>query len=300
MNLSPTLLIMAAGMGSRYGGLKQMDSFGPNGETILEYSIFDAQRAGFNRVVFVIRKDFEQAFRDFIVPKIEGKIDYDFVFQDKDVSEYGFQFPERQKPWGTAHAILAAKNAVHAPFCVINADDFYGSNSFEVMADFLRNRADAEHFNLVGFKLKNTLSEFGHVSRGVCRFDVQGDLSGFAERTKIYRQANQIVYEENGETFPLADDTLVSMNFWGFTPEVFGFIEKRFKLFLAQQAPGSTAEFFIALFVQALLDEQLARFDVIPTQSDWFGVTYPEDKPWVQEQINKLIAQGVYPHQLWG
>lgn len=299
-NLPPTLLIMAAGIGSRYGGLKQMDGFGPNGETILEYSIFDAIRAGFKKVVFVIRKDFEIAFRDFIVPKLRGKIEVEFVFQEKDVTSYGFNFPNREKPWGTAHAILSAKNAVHTPFCVINADDFYGKNTFEVMADFLMHRADATHFNLVGFQLKNTLSDFGHVSRGVCQFDSVGHLTGFTERTKIYRQNGSIVYAENEKTEVLADDTLVSMNFWGFTPEVFDFIETRFKIFLSQQSPESKAEYYIALFVQALIDEKLAHFEVIPTQSDWFGVTYPEDKPWVQEQINRLIETGMYPAKLWG
>lgn len=291
---------MAAGMGSRYGGLKQMDGFGPNSETILEYSIFDAIRAGFKRVVFVIRKDFEKAFYDFIVPKLKGKIEVDFVFQEMDVSRYGFQFPNREKPWGTAHAILTANEAVHTPFCVINADDFYGKNTFEVMADFLLHRASPTCFNSVGFQLKNTLSDFGHVSRGVCEFDANGNLSGFTERTKIYRQNDNIVYEENGKTHVLADNTLVSMNFWGFTPEVFPFIEARFKTFLGQQSPESKAEFFIAMFVQALIDEKLAHFEVIPTHSDWFGVTYPEDKPWVQEQINRLIGTGRYPERLWG
>lgn len=290
---------MAAGMGSRYGGLKQMDGFGPNGETILEYSIYDAIRAGFGKVVFVIREDFETAFKEFIIPKISGKIDFEFVFQSKDVSHYGFSFPDRQKPWGTAHAILAAKDAVHTPFCVINADDFYGRNTFEVMADFLTTKANAKHFNLVGFRLGNTLSDFGHVSRGICEFDETGALNGFTERTKIYRHNGQIVIETDDARTPVADDTLVSMNFWGFTPEVFQFIEERFLVFLKSISPDSKAEYFIAMFVQALLDEKLAKFDVIPTQSDWFGVTYPEDKPWVQEQINRLIEAKTYPDKLW-
>ncbi|MBU2527455.1 MAG: nucleotidyltransferase [Bacteroidetes bacterium] len=295
----PTLLIMAAGMGSRYGGLKQMDGFGPNGETILEYSIYDAIRAGFGKVVFVIREDFETAFKDFIIPKISGKIDFEFAFQSNDVSHYGFSFPDRQKPWGTAHAILAAKDAIHTPFCVVNADDFYGQNTFEVMADFLNTKANPKHFNLVGFRLGNTLSEFGHVSRGICEFDATGALTGFAERTKIYRQDEHIVFETEQGCTPLPDDTLVSMNFWGFTPEVFQFIEARFLVFLNSISPDSKAEYFIALFVQALLDEKLAQFDVIPTQSDWFGVTYPEDKPWVQDQINQLVAAKIYPDKLW-
>jgi NDP-sugar pyrophosphorylase family protein len=297
--MKPTLLIMAAGMGSRYGGLKQMDGFGPNGETIMEYSIFDAIRAGFGKVVFVIREDFSEEFKAFIEPKIKGKIDFDYAFQSMEVSQYGFDFPDRKKPWGTAHAILAGKNAVHTPFCVINADDFYGQETFEVMAEFLIREARPDYFNLVGFRLGKTLSEFGYVSRGICEFDSQNNIAGFKERTKIYRQDSRIVFEENAQQFPLADDTLVSMNFWGFTPDVFDYIELKFKQFLSQLEPDSKAEFFIALFVESLIREHKAAFKVIPTESDWFGVTYVEDKPWVQQQINHLIDRKVYPKSLW-
>lgn len=297
--MKPTLLIMAAGMGSRYGGLKQMDGFGPNGETIMEYSIFDAIRGGFGKVVFVIREDFSEEFKAFIEPKIKGKIDFDYAFQSMDVSQYGFDFPDRKKPWGTAHAILAAKDVVDTPFCVINADDFYGRETYEVMAKFLTREARPDYFNLVGFRLGKTLSEFGYVSRGICAFDSQNNIAGFKERTKIYRQGGSIVFEENEQQFPLADDTLVSMNFWGFTPEVFAYIEQKFKLFLSQLDPDSKAEYFIALFVESLIQERKATFKVIPTESDWFGVTYVEDKPWVQQQINQLIDKQDYPKNLW-
>lgn len=286
-------------MGSRYGGLKQMDGFGPNGETIMEYGIFDAIRAGFGKVVFVIREDFSHEFKAFIEPKIKGKIDFDYAFQSMAVNSYGFDFPDRKKPWGTAHAILTGKGVVNSPFCVINADDFYGKETYEVMAKFLNSEARPDYFNLVGFRLGKTLSEFGFVSRGICEFDSQNNIAGFKERTKIYKQDGDIVFEEDGQRFPLAEDTLVSMNFWGFTPEVFDYIEEKFKLFLAQLEPNSTAEYFIALFVESLIKENKAAFKVIPTESDWFGVTYPEDKPWVQQQINQLIGRKIYPQDLW-
>ncbi len=296
----PTLLILAAGMASRYGSMKQIDGFGPNGETIIDYSIYDAIKAGFGKVSFIIREEFAENFKTIFEPKLKGKVEVDYVFQSFDLTPFGIDKKvERAKPWGTAHAVLAAKNQVNEPFCVINADDYYGYEAFEKMAQFLSNEADETHFSMVGYKIKNTLSENGSVSRGVCATDDKGYLTVINERTQVYFKGDGIVYEEGGEEFPLDPETPVSMNFWGFTPAVFNISEKLFVDFVDQNENNPKAEFFIPLVADALTKSGEASFKVIPTDAKWFGVTYKEDKPIVEENIKNLVKTGVYPQKLW-
>ncbi len=303
--MKPTLVILAAGMASRYGSMKQTDAFGPNGETIIDYSIYDAIRAGFGKVVFIIREEFAENFKAIFETKLNGKIQTEYVFQTFDLKPYGIDIEiERAKPWGTAHATLAARDAVNEPFCVINADDFYGRESYEKMAEFLREEADDDNFSMIGFQIDNTLSDYGSVSRGVCEVDADGNLSEIHERTKVYFKPDQngsrsIVYEENGTEFPLRNDARVSMNFWGFTPKVFDLSAEMFRNFALSNKENPKSEFFIPLVADELISSGKARFKVIPTQNKWFGVTYKEDKPIVQESIDKLVASGEYPESLW-
>lgn len=301
----PTLLILAAGMASRYGSMKQIDAFGPNGETIIDYSIYDAIRAGFGKVTFIIKKEFEDNFRSIYDPKLEGKIETDYVFQDFDLTKYGIDREvERAKPWGTAHAVLSAKDSVKEPFCVINADDFYGYDSFKKMADFLINEATDSKFALMGFQIDKTLSEHGSVSRGVCKVDSQGNMTEIVERTKVYFKEidgeKKIVFEEGDKETVLPSGSRVSMNFWGFTPAVFDISIELFKDFVENNHTNPKSEFFIPLVADYLIQNDKATFKVIPTAEKWFGVTYKEDKPIVQENISKLIKNGSYPEQLWG
>lgn len=301
----PTLLILAAGMASRYGSMKQIDAFGPNGETIIDYSIYDAIRAGFGKVTFIIKKEFEDNFRSIYDPKLEGKIETDYVFQDFDLKKYSIDREvERAKPWGTAHAVLSAKDSVQEPFCVINADDFYGYDSFKKMADFLINEASDNRFALMGFQIDKTLSEHGSVSRGVCKVNEQGNMTEIIERTKVYFKeidgAKKIVFEEDGTETVLPDDSRASMNFWGFTPAVFDVSVELFKEFVEKNHTNPKSEFFIPLVADHLIQNNKATFKVIPTAEKWFGVTYKEDKPIVQESISELIENGTYPEQLWG
>lgn len=301
----PTLLVLAAGMASRYGSLKQVDSFGPHGETIIDYSIYDAIHAGFGKVIFIIRKEFEDIMRHKFDAKFKGLIDVDYAFQDFDLTKFGVdRVIERTKPWGTAHAVLSAKDLINEPFCVINADDFYGTDAFVKMADFLNNEVSDTHMSLMGFEVGNTMSDYGYVSRGVCEVSAEGNMDSVTERTNIYYKADadgnkKIVYEEGGVETELAPDTRVSMNFWGFTPKVFEVALSMFPKFVDENAENLKAEFFIPSVPDYMVRHGIADFKVIPTSSKWFGVTYSEDKPIVQESISKLIAAGAYPEKLF-
>ncbi|MFC5283370.1 nucleotidyltransferase family protein [Pedobacter alpinus] len=296
----PTLLILAAGMASRYGSMKQIDGFGPNGETIIDYSIYDAIKAGFGKVTFIIREEFLDSFKGIFDPKLAGKVETDYVFQTFDLKKYGISEEiERAKPWGTGHAVLEASKQINEPFCVINADDYYGYEAFKNMADFLTTEAEANKYSIVGYKIGNTLSENGSVSRGVCNTDANGNMSEINERTKVYAKDGGIVYEEDGIESPLEATTPVSMNFWGFTPDVFKVTEELFVDFVAKNAESPKAEFFIPLIADHLIQNNIATFKVIPTDAKWFGVTYKEDKEIVQNNINKLVEDGVYPTKLW-
>ena len=298
--MKPTLVILAAGMASRYGSMKQIDGFGPNGETIIDYSIYDAIQAGFGKVVFIIREEFADNFKAIFEPKLAGKIATDYVYQTYDLKPFGISEEiERAKPWGTAHAVLAAKDAVKEPFCVINADDFYSRDSYEQMAKFLTSEVTDETYSLMGFQINKTLSDYGSVSRGVCQVNDAGLLSDIHERTQVYFKGSDVVYEENGVEFPLATNTPVSMNFWGFTPKIFEDSVAMFVAFALANKENPKAEFFIPLVAENLIKEGKASFKVLPTDSKWFGVTYKEDKPIVQASIDALVSAGVYPSNLW-
>lgn len=300
---SLTLVVMAAGVGSRYGGLKQIDSFGPSGEVVMEYSVYDALRAGFDRVVFIIRKDFEAQFREKLGRKIERVVDTAYVFQSIDSLPPGFTLPEgRTKPWGTAHALLACREAVTTAFTAINADDFYGRSTYEIMARHLGRPEDgASEYAMVGYILANTLSDFGHVARGLCRPGPDGYLIDIRELLKIQRFPDAVKFSENGTDWvPLAEDSLVSMNFWGFRPSLFDELERRFPEFLRTHASTlARAEFLIPEVVGELVREGRARVRVLPTPERWFGVTYPEDRPVVETAILDRVRRGIYPPDLW-
>jgi NDP-sugar pyrophosphorylase family protein len=298
--MKPTLLILAAGMASRYGSMKQIDGFGPNGETIIDYSIYDAIKAGFGKVVFIIKEEFADNFKSIFDEKLKGKIEVDYVYQNFDLKQFGIDEEiYREKPWGTAHAILSGRKTIKEPFCVINADDFYGFDAFKKMADFLTSEINDSNYSIIGYKIGKTLSDFGSVSRGVCKADEAGNLTEIVERTKVYKKGDSIVYEEDGEEFPLEFDTPVSMNFWGFTPAVFNITEELFKTFAMENKDKPKAEFFIPLIGEHLVSTQKASFKVVPTDNQWFGVTYKEDKPLVQACIDELIKNGNYPEKLW-
>lgn len=299
--MKPTLFILAAGMGSRYGGLKQIDGLGPNGETIMDYSVFDALRAGFGKIVFVIRKDFEDDFRRVVLSKYADKVPCEICFQSVDKVPEGCTYnPERTKPWGTNHAVLMGKELIHEPFAVINADDFYGKDSFQVLADYLKSIEGTEgRYCMVGYRVANTLSENGSVSRGVCTTDANGCLTDVVERTKIEEKNGQIVYTENDVDTPLAPNTPVSMNMWGFTPEYFDYSDQAFRQFLAEKGNELKSEYYIPTLVNDLIRSGKATCRVLDTTSKWFGVTYAEDRPQVVMKINRLIQEGVYPAKLF-
>lgn len=300
--MKPTLFVLAAGMGSRYGGLKQLDGLGPNGETIMDYSIYDAIRAGFGKVVFVIRKSFEADFQEMVVKKFKDLIDVEVVFQDiANVPEGSTYIAEREKPWGTNHAVLMGKDVIKEPFAVINADDFYGKESFEVLAGFLNSVVGKQNdYCMVGYRVGNTLSESGSVSRGVCVVDENNYLQNVVERTHIEEKAGAIIYlDEKGEEVAIDATTPVSMNMWGFTPDYFDYSYEFFKEFLAENGQKLKSEFYIPLAVNDLIVQGKATCKVLDTTSKWFGVTYAEDRPQVVLQISKLIREGVYPQQLW-
>jgi len=297
--VTPTLLVLAAGMGSRYGGLKQLDPVGPNDETIMDYSIFDAQRAGFGKIVFVIRKDIEDPFRKQIGSKFEKRIPVDYVFQEVGKLIPGFAVPEgRAKPWGTTHAILMAANAVHEPFGVINADDFYGAESFRILAQHLQ--TGTSDYAMVAFVLRNTLSEFGTVARGVCHVNENGYLKDIAELKSIEREGSRITnIDAEGQETVLNGGELVSMNMWGFTPHVFSHLYEQFQRFLKRYGDDLKAECYIPSTVNTLIQAGLARVKVLRSADAWFGVTYREDHPRVVQSILRLVENGTYPGKLW-
>ncbi|MGZ3753909.1 MAG: nucleotidyltransferase family protein [Mucilaginibacter sp.] len=299
--MKPTLLILAAGMASRYGSMKQIDGFGPNGETIIDYSIYDAIKAGFGKITFIIREEFQEPFKAIFEPKLNGRVETDYVFQSYDLTQFGIdKVIERAKPWGTAHAVLAARNQVHEPFCVINADDYYGYDAFEKMAKFLTTEVRDDKYSLVGYQIDKTLSDYGSVSRGVCEVNAEGNMTEVNERTEVYfTEGGKVAYKDATGEHPLANDTRVSMNFWGFTPAVFKQSEEMFKRFVDANENNPKAEFFIPLVADELIKSGIASFKVIPTASKWFGVTYKEDKPIVQKSISALVENGTYPANLW-
>ncbi len=303
----PTLLVLAAGMGSRYGGLKQIDAMGPGGEAMIDFSVFDALRAGFGKVVVVIRRDFEDQFRAFADDHFARGAEVEYVFQQLDSLPSGFSVPDgREKPWGTAHAILMAADAIREPFAVINADDFYGREAYQLMADYLAGPAMSGTANvecpctMVGFELKNTLSEYGTVSRGVCTVDSEGDLTSVEELTKIAKTEEGAEHRENDEVRKLTGDEIVSMNMWGFTPALFPALQAKFEDFLRERGSEPKSECYIPSVVDELIREGRARVKVLPTASPWFGVTYQEDKPRVTASIQALVDDGAYPASLWG
>ncbi len=299
--MQPTLLILAAGMASRYGSLKQIQQFGPSGETIIDYSIYDAIRAGFGKIVFIIRENFAQEFKEIFEPKLKGRVATDYVYQEMNAFVGDHQVPaDRTKPWGTAHAILCAKNVINEPFAVINADDFYGADAFVKMAAFLKGESNSDIYSVVGYELGKTISEHGSVSRGVCAVDGTGFLSEINERTKIYTDNGQIVYENgDGSKHPLGAETPVSMNFWGFDPSVFSLSQDLFNEFLDKNLSNPKAEFFIPIVADEFIRRGKGKVKVLPTSSQWFGVTYKEDAPGVQASLSELVAQGAYPNNLW-
>jgi len=298
--MQPTLLILAAGMASRYGSMKQIQGFGPSGETIMDYSIYDAIRAGFTKVVFIIRKDFADDFRALMEPKLKGKVALDYVYQDLRSFTGTYPVPaDRTKPWGTAHAVLCAKDAIKEPFAVINADDFYGRDAFEKAYKFLTTDVNPKTQSIIGYELAKTLSDNGTVSRGVCEVDGSGNLVSIAERTKIYQDGDKITYEEGDKKFMVPFDSQVSMNFWGFDASIFPYLEKLFAEFLKEQGTNPKAEFFIPIIGDKYIKEGKGVIKVIPTSAKWFGVTYKEDAPGVQESLNALIKKGEYPSNLW-
>ncbi|MDX6767162.1 MAG: NTP transferase domain-containing protein [Candidatus Methylacidiphilales bacterium] len=298
-----TLLVLAAGMGSRYGGLKQIDPVGPSGETLLDYNIFDARRAGFSRVVFVIRHSIEADFKALIGPRYEGKIIVDYAFQELDLLPAGYKVPAgREKPWGTSHAVLAAKDTIRSPFAIVNADDCYGRDALAQAAAHLGKLATqgaVPEYGLVGYPMRNTLSENGTVSRGVCQADPAGFLTSVVEETKIEKDGNGgKVARPDGSTAKFTGDEPVSMNLWTFTPDVFPKIENGFKSFLDRSVGELKAEYYIPTLADELIQSDQAKFRVLTTSSTWLGVTYREDKPLVQAGIRKLIDAGVYPERL--
>lgn len=298
--MKPTLLVLAAGMGSRYGGLKQLDGVGPAGQTIMDYSIYDAIQAGFGKVVFVIRKDFEKDFNEKILSKYKGHIPMDVAFQSIDDIPEGYAVPEgRVKPWGTGHAIRAAREAVREPFLVINADDFYGRDAFEVIAKQLT--AQGDEYSMVGFRIGNTMTENGSVSRGVCTVDADGNLKSVVERTAIaYDKDHNIRFtDENGEERGLEPNVPVSMNFWGFGPDMFDYLEREFNSFLQAKGKEMKSEFYIPTVVSTLIANGEKNVKVLDTESQWFGVTYPEDRPSVVAQLAQLHAEGAYPEKMF-
>ncbi|MCH7397884.1 nucleotidyltransferase [Belliella sp. DSM 107340] len=300
MQNKPTLLVLAAGMGSRYGGNKQIDGFGPNGETILEYSIYDAIRGGFGKVVFIVREEILEIAKEKFLPKIEGKIEVDFVLQSlTSFVPEEFQNPDRVKPYGTAHAVLCAKDAIAEPFAVINADDFYGKEAFEVLGKFLTNGVQNNLHAMVGYAIQNVLSDHGTVSRGVCSMNDSNQLVGMVERTAISRENGKIIANGDGESIEIPEGTPVSMNFWGFHHAVFSNIEKMWEEFLPANKENIKSEFFIPLVANTLIENGQAAVEVLEGGKTWFGVTYTEDKPVVIASLKKLHEDGEYPENLW-
>lgn len=300
--MKPTLFVLAAGMGSRYGGLKQLDGLGPNGETIMDYSVFDAKRAGFGKIVFVIRKDFEEDFKTKVLSKYQNHIAVELVFQDINKLPEGCICPtDRVKPWGTNHAVMMGKEVIKEPFAVINADDFYGRDSFAVLSKALQGlENEKNNYCMVAFLVGKTLSESGSVSRGVCASNPEGYLTDVVERTNIARVDGKVSFkDEEGASVAIADDTLVSMNMWGFTPDYFDYSELRFKTFFEENKDNLKAEYYIPTVVNDLIKEDKAKCKVYSTTSQWFGVTYAEDRQAVVDRLQNLVDEGEYPSPLF-
>lgn len=298
-----TLLVLAAGMGSRYGGLKQLDEVGPSGETVMDYSVFDAMRAGFDRVVFVIRKDIEEAFRAAIGSRYADRIEVAYAFQDMNDLPAGFRVPEgRTKPWGTGQAVYAARKLLDGPFAVINADDFYGADSYRKLAGYLKSAPEDGKIRgcIASFVLSNTLSENGSVSRGICSADAAGNLSKVVENTKIFRRDGKVIsVQEDGAELEFTGEELVSMNSWGFMPELVGELERFFTGFLEEHGTELKSEFYLPFAVDTLIREGRAEIKMLKSEDSWFGITYREDKPFVQAALRKLVAEGAYPEKLF-
>ncbi|HRO85042.1 MAG TPA: nucleotidyltransferase [Niabella sp.] len=298
--MKPTLVILAAGMASRYGSMKQVEGFGPSGETIMDYSISDAVKAGFGKIVFLIRKQFEENFRNLFASKLDGKVNYEFAFQEHDMHMDGVPVPaERTKPWGTGHAVLCSGTNVTEPFAVINADDFYGFDAFKRAADFLTTVCDEKTYAVVGYDLMKTLSEHGTVNRGLCTLNENGDLAGVVERIGIGMKDDKVIVEDGLEPKELKRTDVVSMNFWCFHPSVFAHYKKDFKSFISENLTVPKAEFLIPAVVDNFIREG-GVVKVLPTTAQWFGVTYKEDAPAVKKQLDDLIAAGEYATNLWG
>lgn len=299
--MKPTLVILAAGMASRYGSMKQIQSFGPGGETIMDYSIYDAIRAGFGKVVFIIREEFSENFKAIFEPKLKGRIDTGYVFQHLHSFTGGREIPvDRSKPWGTAHAVLCCKGVVNEPFAVINADDYYGRDAFVKAYQFLTTQCNPKTYCIIGYELKNTLSDNGSVSRGVCEVDAENNLTDINERTSIFRdEHNKITYEDNTGKHEVSEESLVSMNYLCFDPGFMDVCEKQFHEFLDKHMNEPKSEFFIPTATKYFIQSGMGVVKVIPTSSKWFGVTYKEDAPGVQASINALVASGEYPSSLW-
>jgi NDP-sugar pyrophosphorylase family protein len=297
----PTLVILAAGVGSRYGGLKQLDTFSKQGDTILDFSIYDAIQAGFGKVVFIIRKSIEQDFKSFFDKKLQGKIEVAYVFQETDNIPDRFKDNNREKPWGTGHALLMTKDVVKENFAVINADDFYGAEAFKGMAEALKNTdKNSTEFNMMGYVLKNTISDFGFVSRGECKVDANGYLQGLTERTHIEKIDGLLKFkDDNGDLNSISEETIVSMNFFGFTPKYFELSDSLFEEFLEKNYKELKAEFFIPFVLNYIIVNKLGSMEVLKSNARWFGVTYKEDKEYVASEIQKLKDTGVYPTNLW-
>lgn len=304
--MKPTLIIMAAGIGSRYGGLKQIDPIGPNGEIIMDYSIYDAIKAGFGKIVFVIKKEMEESFRESIGKRIDKITDTAYVFQSLDDVPKGFKVPaERKKPWGTGHAVLCCRNAVDTPFAVVNSDDFYGYESYKVLSEYLQSIPDDENpskYGMVGFILENTLTENGYVARGICSVNGEGFLTSITERTRIEKSGALIKFTEDGEHwFNLPRENIVSMNMWGFSPGIFKELERGFSGFLEKHGDNpEKMEFFLPEVVDGLISKGRAMVRVLSSHERWYGVTYQQDKEMVKEAVRKMISQGLYPENLWG
>lgn len=300
--MKPTLLVLAAGMGSRYGGLKQLDGLGPNGETIMDYSIYDAVKAGFGKVVFVIRQSFQQEFKETVSKKYENVIPIEIVFQELELLPDGFELhPDRVKPWGTNHALMMGKEVISEPFAVINADDFYGRESYKVMCDYLKTLEKSKNsYCMVGYRVGNTLSESGTVARGVCETDAENNLTGIVERTEVKRIDGVVKYkDDNGEWISIPDNKPVSMNMFGFTPDYFNYSDDYFIEFLKENAEVLDAEYFIPTLVNSLIIKGKAKMKVLDTTSQWFGVTYQEDRPRVVSKLKELVDSGEYPSPLF-
>ncbi|MCD2421197.1 nucleotidyltransferase [Niabella pedocola] len=298
--MKPTLVILAAGMASRYGSMKQVEAFGPSGETIMDYSIADAIKAGFGKIVFLIRKQFEANFRELFASKLDGKVNYEFAFQELDMYLDGATIPaERTKPWGTGHAVLSTQTVVKEPFAVINADDFYGADAFKKAAEFLTTGVDEQTYAVVGYNIMNTLSDHGTVNRGVCGLDAKGNLQSVVERYNIAASGDVVVSDDGLEPKELSKDTTVSMNFWCFHPSIYKLYEEQFREFIKEYLTVPKSEFLIPAVVDHFIKEG-GVVKVIKTDAPWFGVTYKEDAPAVQQQLNDLIAKGDYSDNLWG